>query len=145
MTCAENRRCFDYRTRKGYHGTALQAVFTTQRKETITQRIKTRSRAIGDALTTKGIMTMKTCKECIHFRPCRDNYTGAIRPSRPGHCDWPIPDKWPLSMLAPFFCSLKQKPDIHRERVHANKCADECKCFEPKNAKKSTQTKIEGI
>jgi hypothetical protein len=37
------------------------------------------------------------------------------------------------------------KPIIHRDRVYSGKRADECKCFEPKRVKKSTQTKIEGI
>ena len=85
---------------------------------------------------------MKTCKDCIHYQPARDPYTKAIRRSIDGHCTWPIPEKWPLSMLG---YSGSSKPIIHRDRVYSGKRADECKCFEPKRVKKSTQTKIEGI
>ena len=68
---------------------------------------------------------MKTCKDCIHFRPYRDHDTKRIHQSKKGECGWQHGiEHWPLSIVR---CGVV--PWLSRVGVWDTTDATECRCF----------------
>ena len=87
---------------------------------------------------------MKTCKDCIHFRPYRDPDTKRIHPSKKGECGWQHGiEHWPLAVTM-----AAGQLFILRCRVFGSMRANKCQCFEWKpgaEPKAEEQLEIGGV